>query len=364
MTAYLQAFDCHTGLGSADETLQGLLAGRVALELQSVSAEPEGELVPLALRQPTQKVTPPRWWADLLGLLASIPENCWGSARRPVIISSSNYGIDHLYQIGTGLGPGESSRKWATAHGIVAQLQRHFNWGDALHVVSHACVSAHVALCLANEWIEAGSVDEVLLVSFDYVGPFVSCGFNSLKILNNAMPAPYRNQEIGSIGLGDGAAWAVLSGRRSDWCIEAVSLWNEMFQFTANDPSGAGFDAALQPMADRAKGHRFWVKGHGTGTLEAGRLEAHSVARLFPQTPLVGWKGSLGHSLGSCALVELVLALNGHAAGTVPGTVGSSAPYFSDCVVGTALDVRGMDSVLMLCNAFGGAHGAMWVTHD
>ncbi|MCC5835279.1 MAG: hypothetical protein JJU20_11130 [Opitutales bacterium] len=363
MTAYLQAFDCHTGLGSADETLQGLLAGRVALELQSVSAEPGGEQVPLALRQPTRKVTPPRWWADLLSLLASIPENDWGSARRPVIISSSNFGIDHLYQIGTGLGPGDRARNWATTHGIVAQLQRHFNWGDALHVVSHACVSAQIALCLASEWIETGSVEEVLIVSFDYVGPFVSCGFNSLKILNSGMPAPYRDQEVGSIGLGDGAAWATFSKRQAPWKLEATSLWNEMYQFTANDPSGEGFDAVLQPLSEILSQRKFWVKGHGTGTLEAGRLEAGAVARLFPDKPLVGWKGSLGHSLGSCALVELVLALNGHAEGRVPGTVGSSAPFFSEAVCADPVDVRSMDSVLLLCNAFGGAHGALLISH-
>jgi hypothetical protein len=364
MTAFLQAFDCHTSIGDSDATLQGLLTGEVGLRLQSVSGEAGAEQVPLALRQPFSKVTPPRWWDDLLVLLSSVPEGKWGSARFPVIISSSNFGIDHLYQVGIGMGLDANARDWATAHGIVAQLQRHFGWGNALHLVSHACVSAHIALSLAAEWVEAGSAEEALVVSFDYVGPFVSCGFNSLKILNSGMPAPYREQAVGSIGLGDGAAWATVSRRASPWALEAMNLWNEMYQFTANDPSGAGFDAVLEPLLGPLAERKFWIKGHGTGTLEAGQMEACAVARLFPGKPLVGWKGSLGHTLGSCALVELVIALKGHARGTVPGTVGSRSPFFADAVSADPVDVASMDAMLLLCNAFGGAHGALLVRHD
>ena len=109
--------------------------------------------------------------------------------------------------------------------------------------------------------------------------------------------------------MGDGAAFAVLTRGRGDFAISGQSLHNEMHHFTANRADGAGFAACLAPLPAALAGRRAWLKGHGTGTLEAGRLEAAALASAFPGSPLVSWKGALGHTLGSCGLVELCLAL-------------------------------------------------------
>jgi 3-oxoacyl-(acyl-carrier-protein) synthase len=112
-----------------------------------------------------------------------------------------------------------------------------------------------------------------------------------------------------------------------------------------------------------AAGRRLWVKGHGTGTLEAGRLEAETLARLFPGAPLVSWKGSLGHTLGSCGLVELAIAVAAVRAGRTPGTVGSAAPCFGENVAVESFANAGCDAVLLASNAFGGAHAALLLEH-
>jgi 3-oxoacyl-[acyl-carrier-protein] synthase-1 len=148
----------------------------------------------------------------------------------------------------------------------------------------------------------------------------VAGGFHSLKILNGEFPAPYAARDTGAIGLGDGAAFAVLARGAGPGRIAAHAFGNELYHFTGNRPDGSGFDAAAGAMAAAAGGRRVWVKGHGTGTLEAGRLEAEAFARHFPDAPLVGWKGSLGHTLGSCGLVELAIAL---AALRAPGAAGA-----------------------------------------
>jgi 3-oxoacyl-(acyl-carrier-protein) synthase len=149
------------------------------------------------------------------------------------------------------------------------------------------------------------------------------------------------------------------------WKIEAHALHNEMHHFTANQPDGAGFSACLGAIADAARDRRVWVKGHGTGTIDAGRLEAETVARAFPGAPLVSWKGSLGHTLGSCGLVELALvlaALNG-ATKKIPGTVASAAPCFTDAVALAAFAGGEFDAAVLASNAFGGAHAAMLLSH-
>ena len=67
----------------------------------------------------------------------------------------------------------------------------------------------HLGLAHAARQLHADLADDVLVFSFDFVSPFVAGGFHSLKILNGTMPAPFGAREVGAIGLGDGAAFAV-----------------------------------------------------------------------------------------------------------------------------------------------------------
>src|SRR6185369_11134154 len=211
-------------------------------------------------------------------------------------------------------------------------------------------------LMLASRALQAGWAERALVFSFDFISPFVTGGFHALKILNSGFPAPYADRPTGSIGLGDGAAFAVLTRDNGDFAITAQSLYNEMHHFTANRADGTGFATCLAPLRTAAAGRRLWLKGHGTGTLESGRLESAALAHAFPGAPLVAWKGSLGHTLGSCGLVELALACESIRAGRAPGTVGGARPSFQSCVALDAIDTHATDAVVCASNAFGGAH--------
>jgi 3-oxoacyl-(acyl-carrier-protein) synthase len=112
-----------------------------------------------------------------------------------------------------------------------------------------------------------------------------------------------------------------------------------------------------------ASGRRLWIKGHGTGTLDSGRLEAEAFGRVMPSCPLVGWKGSIGHTLGSNGLVELAVAVESLRSGRIPGTVGSAAPAFSETVALEPITDGSFDGVLCASNAFGGAHAALLLCH-
>lgn len=361
----LAACGCLTPLGDAPATVAALLADRVALQLRPVLGRDGGDPVPLALLGAMDESLPPRWLPDLRRLVAMIPpaDAPWGSARFPVVVTSSNFGVGSLYAFTRDREPRH------LLHGppfaCVELLQREFGWGPHVTVFSHACVTAHLGLAHAGRVLQAGLAERVLVVSFDFVSPFVAGGFHSLKILNGAMPAPFARREIGAIGLGDGAAFAVLTRTATPFRIEAHSLHNEMHHFTANQADGGGFAACLAGLAPAVRGRRVWVKGHGTGTLEAGRLEAEAIARAFPGAPLVSWKGSLGHTLGSCGLVELALTLAALQvpAKKIPGTVGGMAPTFTDAVALTPFSAEAFEATVLTSNAFGGAHAAMLLSH-
>ena len=88
------------------------------------------------------------------------------------------------------------------------------------------------------------------------------------------------------------------------------------------------------------------------------------MAELFPASPLVGWKGALGHTLGSCGLVELALAVESVRQGRSPGTVGTTRPCFNEQVATESFDLAGYGGVILNAFAFGGAHYACLLAHD
>jgi 3-oxoacyl-(acyl-carrier-protein) synthase len=306
---------------------------------------------------------PPRWVFGVRALATRIPSGAWGSVREPVIVTSSNFGVGSLYAFTRDHDPRHLAH--GTPFASVALLRAELGWGEQVQVFSHACVTAHLGLAQAARLLHAGLADRVLVFSFDHVSPFVAGGFHSLKILNGTMPAPYAVRETGAIGLGDGAAFAVLSRAAARFQLAAHAQHNEMHHFTANRPDGAGFAVVAAALAAAAGGRRVWIKGHGTGTLEAGRLEAEAFARQF-DAPLTGWKGALGHTLGSCGLVELAVALAALRApgGKIPGTVGGATPTFTGTVALEPFASADFDGAILASNAFGGAHAAMLLTHD
>ncbi len=359
----LSACDCLTPLGDARTTHAALVRGERALRPHPVLGAGGGDSVPLALLpgRALDETEPPSWHAPIRAMLEPVADRPWGSARYPVCVTSSNFGVGSLYAFRHG-GAADFVQH-GTPHASVAAIARVCGWGDNIAVFSHACVSAHLGLLHAARLVAAGAAESVLVFTYDFLSPFVAGGFHALKILNTQMPAPYMARENGSIGLGDGAAYAVITRDTGEFVLAAQSLHNEMHHFTANQADGSGFAAVLGCLADETRGLRLWLKGHGTGTLEAGRLEAEALTGAFPGAPLTGWKGSLGHTLGSCGLVELAIAMQSLRSGQAPGTVGSAYPTFNDAVALQPFATNGHDGVLCTSNAFGGAHATLLLRH-
>ncbi len=359
-TTGIEACDCLTPFGNATATAAALIAGQRALQPTPVLGRDGGDWVPLALVGAMDETLPPRWLPALKAFYTGVPAGEWGATRTPVIVTSSNFGVGSLYAYTLDHEVGHLAH--GTPFASVELLQREFGWGENVHVFSHACVTAHLGLAHASRLLNAGVADRVLVLSFDFVSPFVAGGFHSLKILNGLMPAPYAARDTGAIGLGDGAAFAVLTRDAGAFKLSGHSLHNEMHHFTNNQADGSGFAACAREVAKTVGDRRVWIKGHGTGTLEAGRLEAEVLAKQFPAAPLVSWKGSLGHTLGSCGLVELAVALAALRGGTIPGTVGTSGPTFTAEVATQNFSPVDFDGAILTSNAFGGAHAAMLLT--
>jgi hypothetical protein len=360
----IAAAGCTTPFGDAAPTHAALLAGACALSPVPVRGAAGGDAVPLALLpgRTLDETAPPAWIPAMRRLKESIPGSDWGSPGRPVFVTGSNFGVGGLYALRM-TGQTEFAA-WGAPPVCTEKLRIALGWGPDVSIVSLACVSAHLGLLEATRLLGAGLADEALVVSFDFLSPFVAGGFHALKILNSGFPSPYREGETGAIGLGDGAAFAVLSRDRGDFRLEGQSVYNEMHHFTSNRADGSGFANCLRGLLPAASGRRVWFKGHGTGTLEAGRLEVAAACGAFPGAPIVGWKGSLGHTLGSCGLVELAIAIESVRAGRAPGTIGGAGATMADSVAAENFETAPFDGVVCASNAFGGAHAAFLLSHD
>ncbi len=358
----IEASDCATAFGDARQSCEGLLRGEVALKSTPVLGKDGGDLVPLAYSNGYDETVPPRWSGMLDELAAGIPNCNWGSAKYPVFVTSSNFDVGSLY--GYRRSGDDRFLTIGTPAKSLGYLKNRYGWGENVIALSHACVTAHLGIEMASRYLQNGVAEKALVFSFDYISPFVAGGFHSLKILNEQFPAPYQDRETGSIALGDGAGFVVLSRSEAPARIESNFLYNEMYHFTANDPEGSGFKALANWAKQVAGGRKVWVKGHGTGTLEAGRLEAESFCEVLPESPLVAWKGSIGHTLGSCGVVELAIALEAVKLGSAAGTVGTSAPTMTPTVAVDNLKTGDFDAMVLFSNAFGGAHAGCFVSYE
>lgn len=357
----IEACDCTTALGDAKQSCEALLRGEVALQPTPVLGKDGGDLVPLAYSNGYDETIPPRWSDSLDALQERVPEEKWGTAEYPVFVTSSNYDVGSLYAY-RNVGD-ERFLKLGTPAKSLEYLKARYGWGENVVALSHACVTAHLGIEMACRYLGNGVAKKALVFSFDYISPFVAGGFHSLKILNEQMPAPYQDRDTGSIALGDGAGFVVLSQEATPVRLESNFLYNEMYHFTANDPEGSGFKALANWAKEAAQGRRVWVKGHGTGTLEAGRLESETFNAVLPESPLVAWKGSLGHTLGSCGIVELAIALEAARLGTAPCTVGASAPAMAPNVALENFNTGDFEAMVLFANAFGGAHAGCLVSY-
>lgn len=358
----IEASECLTALGDAEESCQALLEGRIALRPTPVLGKDGGDAVPLAFTRGYDETVPPRWVGFLDSLLERLPDLPWGSARYPIFVTSSNYDVGSLYAYRNS---GDNDfTKIGTPGKCLSYLKNRYGWGDNAVALSHACVTSHLGVEMAYRYLNFGVADKALVLAFDYISPFVAGGFHSLKILNEQFPAPFQERETGSIGLGDGSGFVVLSKTDTPIRVESNFLYNEMYHFTANDPDGSGFSASAKWLKEVANGRSVWIKGHGTGTLDAGRLESEAFQERLQDSPLVSWKGSLGHTLGSCGVVELAIVLESIKRGQAPGTVGCRNPVMASNVAIDNIDTGAFKAVALFSNAFGGAHAGCFISYD
>jgi 3-oxoacyl-[acyl-carrier-protein] synthase II len=238
--------------------------------------------------------------------------------------------------VGTGLR--ELSAVEDTALGGPPIPVHRLHFGDAVRAaapgvgevvtIANACSAGGHALALAQDLVELGEADAVV------VGAADTMTRSMLAMIGRVADAPtdrIRPFDRGRQGvlLGEGAAAVVVVGEGWPGHITArllaTGLSCDAFHETA--PSVAGIGRAMRDAyqrAGRAPAQAGLVVAHGTGTALNDPAECAALRELLAgaQPVVTAVKGALGHMSGAAALAGLDVAVRCLSSGRVPPVVG------------------------------------------
>ncbi len=206
------------------------------------------------------------------------------------------------------------------------------------HNVNAACASASTAILWAAEMIENGETDEVMVWAADIVSEFVFSGFSALKVMSPNTSRPFDVNRDGLI-LGEAAGYIVLmneekllqKNKTSLGIIKSWGISSDAHHITAPDRQGRGLQRAIHNALEKASIRADTlaaINGHGTGTVHNDAMEMAVFHQVFGDAmpSVYSIKGAIGHSLGPCGLIEVIVASRSLREQIVPPITGLQKP--------------------------------------
>jgi 3-oxoacyl-[acyl-carrier-protein] synthase II len=144
-----------------------------------------------------------------------------------------------------------------------------------------------------------------------------------------------------------------------------LGLSCDAYHPTAPQPEGNGMAQAMLNALQQADLNPIdidWLCAHGTGTKLSDTAECIAINKVFSaDIPVVGVKGSLGHSLGAASAVEAVICAMALHKKCLPPTVGANNldPQLSVNVVRDSITFDTAQYVMNCAYGFGGVNSAL-----
>lgn len=174
--------------------------------------------------------------------------------------------------------------------------------------LSTACTSSAKALISARRLLQLGLCDAVIAGGVDSLCDLTLQGFASLDSTSPVPMLPMSRHRRG-INIGEGAAVFLMSRETGPVMLAGVGESSDAHHISAPDPTGVGAARALNAaLADAAIASSAidYVNLHATATVKNDEMEAHLMARLFPDgVATSGTKPLTGHQLGAAGATEL-----------------------------------------------------------
>ncbi|SPB17727.1 3-oxoacyl-ACP synthase [Caballeronia novacaledonica] len=177
--------------------------------------------------------------------------------------------------------------------------------------ISTACTSSAKAFAAARRLLQLNLCDALIVGGVDTLCELTVQGFASLDSVSPARTNPMSRNRSG-INVGEGAALFLMTRDESAVRLAGVGESSDAYHVSAPDPQGVAGEMALRAaLADAgvSAGGIGYVNMHATATRKNDEMEAHLMARVFPDgVPASGTKPFTGHLLGAAGATELGFA--------------------------------------------------------
>jgi 3-oxoacyl-(acyl-carrier-protein) synthase len=210
--------------------------------------------------------------------------------------------------------------------GMVAEL---FNVKGPCYTITTACTSSANCLLYASSMIKTGRAERAIVIGYDLFNELGFYGFESLKLIEPGSYKPFDKNRMGII-MGEGCGAVVLDKQRKserDFCLLAGSNACDTFNVTTHNIQG---EDIAHVIADALRNCALSVndvdavKAHGTGSPVNDVTEFNGMKLAFGDAlpPFGGIKPYIGHTVGACGVIELIIITESVSRGFFPATPG------------------------------------------
>lgn len=215
---------------------------------------------------------------------------------------------------------------------ISRYLQKQFGFHGADFALNTACTATANAILSAAAAIGAGVSDHALVVGLEVRNDTTLAGFHGMQLLAQDNMRPFDRQRDGLV-LGEGCGAMLLSkceSHDSGVLILGGASNCDTFSISASNPDGSTIAAVMADAMGRsglAPSDIQAIKAHGTATPLNDDGEAAGMRCVFDTVPpFFSLKAALGHTLGSCGVMETLLVAAALPRGRLPASAGFSEP--------------------------------------
>ena len=265
-------------------------------------------------------------------LLAECPLTPDQRAEIPVFIGSSCWGIgiaEERYREQYRNNPETAIPLPLDGFGQISRhLQQEYGFHGADFALNTACTATANAILNAAAAINMGMHEHALVVGLEARNDTTLAGFHGMQLLAEEGMRPFDRRRDGLV-LGEGCGAMLLSRSRPD--ASGTMLWGgasncDTYSISASNPDGSTIAAVMDAAMTRcgiSPSDLRAIKAHGTATPLNDDGEAAGMRRSFEQIPpFFSMKAALGHTLGSCGVLETLLVAALLSEGRLPASVG------------------------------------------
>ncbi|MET0089807.1 MAG: beta-ketoacyl synthase N-terminal-like domain-containing protein [Candidatus Thiodiazotropha sp.] len=282
-----------------------------------------------------------------------------------VFIGSSSYDLrqsEIVYQRQLAAGDPDALPMTYTGYNrLGAALCERFRIGGEPFNLNTACTSSANALLLAHSMLQQGKYRHALVIGIELYNETTITGFSGLQLIAERRIAPFDTQRDGIL-LGESCSALVLSSQldtppATGLYVHGGGSSFDPYSITTSNPDGSTIAQALDRAMQYAGIERrqiLAIKTHGTGTRMNDASESRGIVSVFgadaPQ--ITALKPYVGHTLGACGALELILLGQALREGWLPGTLNLEQPDPELELIPIA-DNREAQSGFYLLNFFG-----------